>query len=277
MKMNKNRKYFIYAIIFVLLIFSSFLFGDRFGNILLENKETLQGTSLLLAALIIGLVDGFNPCAMWVLIYLITLVAELKDRKKMWLVVGTFLFASGVIYFIILSMYLFGWELAIYLGYTGIVIKLAAVFALASGAYFLYDYFKSKGKVECKVSDYGKRKRTMDKIKEIVHSPFTIPTFIGLVLLAFSVNLAEFFCSIGLPQAFTNLLSITDITRIEQFFYIFIYIVAFMADDLLIFYFGLKAIESPLLTTYAGYAKLIGGIIMLLLGFILLFFPNMLL
>lgn len=275
--MNKNKKFIIYFSIFVLLIIFSSLFGDRFSNLILENKEGLQGTSLFLAALIIGLVDGFNPCAMWVLIYLITLVSELKDRKKMWLIVGTFLFTSGVIYFIILSLYLFGWELALYLGYTSWVLTLAGVFALGSGLYFLYDFFKTKGKVECKTGDFKKRKKTMNKIKEIVHSPFTIPTFLGLVLLAFSINLAEFFCSIGLPQAFTNLLSITDISRFEQFFYIFVYIIAFMADDLLIFYFGLKAMESPILTTYAGYAKLIGGIIMTALGLILLFAPNLLL
>lgn len=269
--MNSKKKTIIYISIFLLLILASLFLGGKLETYLVDN-ELLKGSSLFLVALIIGLVDGFNPCAMWILIYLITLVSELKDRKKMWFVVGTFLLASGLIYFIILSLYLAGWELAIYLGYTKWIIYIASIFAIGSGSYFLYDYYKTKGEVVCKVENPKARKKTMDKIKQIVHSPLTIPTVIALFLLAFSVNLVEFFCSIGLPQTFTNLLSISNITMFEKFFYILIYILGFMADDLIIFYFGLKAIESPILAKYSGFSKLVGGVVMVLLGIWLFYF-----
>ena len=40
--------------------------------------------SLPLISVVLGLVDGFNPCAMWILIFLITMLLKTKDRKKMW-------------------------------------------------------------------------------------------------------------------------------------------------------------------------------------------------
>lgn len=237
----------------------------------------IQETSLFVAAFAIGLLDGFNPCAMWVLIYLITLVSQLQDRKKMWVIVGTFLGASGIIYFLILTLWLNGWSYLNYIIGAAWIIKFAAVFALGTGAYFIYDYIKSKGKVECKVGDFKSRKKTMDKIKDIVHSPFTIPTFFGLVLLAFAINLSEFVCSIGLPALFTQILSVADVTLVMKYFYIFVYVLAFMADDLLIFSLALLALDSDVMNKYAGHTKLIGGILMIILGIILLFFPNLLL
>lgn len=277
-KVKKSRKKFIFfTILLVIAITASFLFSsDLEKNFASEDSDFLKSSSLFATALVIGLIDGFNPCAMWVLVYLITLVSELKDKKKMWFIAGTFLIASGIIYFIILTMYLSGWQLLIYLGFTQYVLIVAGIFAVISGAYFLYDFYKSKGQIVCKVGNLQEKQKTMSKIKQIVHSKFTLPTFLALVVLAFSVNLTEFFCSISLPQVFTNVISVADITTTMQFFYIFVYILAFMADDMLIFFLALKAIETPIMDKYSGLAKLIGGIVMLGLGFVLLFFPHLL-
>ena len=51
-------------------------------------------------AILIGLVDGFNPCAMWVLIFLITMLFDYPSKKKMWILGCTFLFTSAFIYFL---------------------------------------------------------------------------------------------------------------------------------------------------------------------------------
>ncbi len=270
---KSNFKLFIYSGLFILLMIFSLFYASNLEESLLANGF-LENSSLFFIALIIGLLDGFNPCAMWVLIYLITLVSELKDKKKMWLIAGTFLLASGIVYFIILSLYLAGWELIKLVGLTAIILKLAGLFAIGTGIWFLYDFYKSGGQVVCKVGDIQKKKKTMNKIKEIVQSPFSFPIFLSLLLLAFSVNLTEFFCSIGLPQVFTGLLSSANLSGGMQLFYILVYILAFMADDLLIFYLALKTMESPVMDKYAGLVKLIGGLLMLVLGIVILFFPQ---
>ena len=274
---TKAKKAFIITSgIVILLIVFSYFFSGSLENYILES-DVSSTTSLFILSILIGLIDGFNPCAMWVLIYLITLVSQLTDRKKMWIIVGTFLLASGILYFLILSLWLGGWEYLNYITGASWILNAAAIFALGTGAYFIFDFIKSGGKVECKVGDFESRKKTTTKIKTIVNSPLTIPTFLALIALAFAINLTEFVCSIGLPALFTQVLSLTDISMISKYFYIGLYTLAFMADDLLIFYFALKALDSPILDKYSGLSKIVGGILMLLLGIVLLFFPEFLL
>ena len=62
--------------------------------------------SLGLITLIIGLLDGFNPCAMWVLIFVTNLLLGMEDRRKMWILGGTFILASAVIYFLFMTAWL---------------------------------------------------------------------------------------------------------------------------------------------------------------------------
>ena len=64
-------------------------------DIPLIGKVDLKNLSLPIIAIVIGLVDGFNPCAMWILIFLITMLFDYKDRKKMWILGCTFLFTSA--------------------------------------------------------------------------------------------------------------------------------------------------------------------------------------
>lgn len=270
---QKEEKIFIAIIssLIVVISLSLFIFPTLETSLLAAatiDAQTIVSVSLL--ALLLGLIDGFNPCAMWVLIYLISLVSELKDRKKMWLIVGTFLFASGIIYFIILYMYLFSWDYISYIGYSNYVIIGTAILAIGCGLYFIIDYIKSKGKAECKVGDFQTRQKTMSKMKDIVNSPLTIPTFLAIVVLAFSVNLFEFVCSIGIPQAFTGILQVQDFGSIGNFAMIALYILTFLADDLLIFYLSLKAIESPVFERYSSTSKIAGGILMLVIGLIIL-------
>jgi len=280
-----NKKFY-YALILLLLIggFYALNFSGMIKEIpqnTQENSVTFFGKdikeySLVFASLIIGLLDGFNPCAMWVLIYLITLVSQLKDRKKMWLIVGTFVFAEGIIYYIILVLWLNGWDFINYLIEADWIIKGAALFALSSGIYFIYDFIKSGGKLECEISDLKKRQKTISKIRNIVYSKFTFVTFIALFTLAFAINITEFVCSIGLPALFTQILSISDVNIFLKYVYIFLYDLAFMADDIIIFSLALLAIDSEILQKYNGLVKLIGGILMIGLGILLIFFPGVL-
>ena len=57
----------------------------------LIGKVNLKNVSLTTAAVILGLIDGFNPCAMWVLLFLISMLIGMKDKKRMWVIGRTFL------------------------------------------------------------------------------------------------------------------------------------------------------------------------------------------
>lgn len=241
---------------------------------LINYEINLKESSLFLAAAIIGLVDGFNPCAMWVLIYLITAVSTLKDRRKMIFIVGTFVTTEAIMYFLILA----GWlNLYEFIGFSKWILYLVGAFALWFGIKSINDYVKNGGNVTCEVGDVQSRKKMMLKIKDIVNSPITIASVFATIILAFVVNSIEFVCSAGLPAIFTQMLAIADISTMMKYFYIFVYDFFFMLDDFIIFALAFMAFQSNLMDKYSSFSKLIGGIIMVVIGIVLLFFPQLLL
>ena len=60
----------------------------------------MKKVSIPIVAIILGFIDGFNPCAMWILLFLINMFFGMKDRKKAWILGLTFLFVSGFVYFL---------------------------------------------------------------------------------------------------------------------------------------------------------------------------------
>lgn len=233
-------------------------------------------TGLLIASLFIWLLDGFNPCAMWVLIYLITLVANMQDKKKMWFIVWTFLFASGLLYFMIVSLWLNGWELLKLFGMASWILYAVWGFALFTGILAIKDFIEKWGNITCEVWDAESKKKTASRIKDIVNSPITLATIFATILLALGINSIEFVCSAGLPAIYTQILSVADVSSVVKYLNIGLYTLAFMADDLLIFTLALMAVNSNIMMKYSGLSKLVGGIIMIAIGIILLFYPELL-
>ncbi|MFZ2201076.1 MAG: glutaredoxin, partial [Leptotrichiaceae bacterium] len=92
---------------------------------------------------------------------------------------------------------------------------------------------------------------------------------------ALSVNVIEFACSIGIPQTFTKILQMNDLSFITRQFYNFLYIIGYMIDDFLVFGLALFSVNKLHLTSkYAKWANLFGGILMVLLGLMLMFKPT---
>jgi glutaredoxin len=229
--------------------------------------------SLPALAVILGLIDGFNPCAMWVLVYLIALLMNLNDRKKIWFIVGSFVMASGVLYFLFMTAWLNAFLL---LGYMRAVTVLIGIVALGGGILSIREYITTKGALVCKVGDAGSKRGTIARLEEIVASPLTIPTVAAIIALAFVVNSVEFVCSSAIPAVFTQVLALANISSLEHYGYIALYDFFFMLDDLIVFGLAAFAISGGVGEKYAKYCKIIGGAILLLLGLMLLFAPQML-
>ena len=269
----------IYFSLFILLITVSVMFADSFSNEILDTGKLfgfeLKGISLIIISFVIGLVDGFNPCAMWVLIYIITLVSQLNDKKRMIIIVGVFLFASGALYFLILLLWYLGW-VSIDSLLPPYIFQIAGLLAVGIGLYLGYDLWKNGGQAICHV-DIKRQRKTKRRIKDIINAEkFTVGVLISTVVLAFAINSIEFVCSVGLPAVFTGLLVETNSSLIASLGYISIYTFAFMLDDLIVFYLALKAIDPVILNKYSGYSKAIGAVIIFLIGIIVLFFPQFL-
>ena len=227
----------------------------------------LSDYSLPALAIILGLVDGFNPCAMWVLVYLISIVATLRDRKRIWLICGSFVLASGILYFLFMTAWLNAFLL---IGYVKAVTIVIGLVALGGGILQVREVIKTKGAVVCEVTDEESRKKTMTKVQKIVSSPLTWGILGGIIALAFAVNAVEFVCSFGIPAVFTQVLSLAGLSTFQYYGYILLYDVFFMLDDMIIFGTAAFALTSRLGDRYAKYSRPVGATILIILGLLLL-------
>ena len=227
--------------------------------------------SLPMLSIVIGALDGFNPCAMWTLLFLISLLLGMKDRKRMWALGTAFIIASASVYFIFMSAWL---NLLLFIGFITAVRIIIGLVALGGGAYNLKDYFTNK-ESGCKVTGNDKRKVVFDRIKKAVHEKSFIIALLGIIVLAFAVNLVELICSAGLPAVYTQILTMSSLPTWQYYLYILIYIFFFMLDDLIIFFIAMFTLQLTGITTkYSRISRLVGGILMLAIGLILIFKPS---
>lgn len=247
--------------------------SKRTVDLPLFGEIDIFATSLPLLTVMLGLVDGFNPCAMWVLVYLLSIVAGLRDRTRMFLLIGTFLLASGVLYFLFMTAWL---NVFLLIGYVRPLTILIGLLAVFMGVQNIRSYIRSGGQVACPVDDITDRQKTMTRIRELVTAPLTLTSLLGMVALAFAVNAIEFVCSSALPAIFTHVLTVLALPSWQYYAYILLYVFVFMLDDLIIFTAAALALERFAGEKYAGYCHLVGGGILVLLGTVLAVYPEIL-
>ena len=244
---------------------------DNIYTIPILGKIEAKNASIILIAIILGFIDGFNPCAMWILLLLINMCISIKDKKKMLIVCLTFIITSGIIYF--LSMLGIGFILD--LTTIAYIRNIIAILAIVLGIYNLYTYIKTRKETGCHVVKKEKRKTIITKINNILNNKNTLLMFGGTIILATSVSLVEMACSLGFPTIFLELLSINNIHSFLKVTYLLIYILFYLIDDIIVLFLSIKAFETKGISTkYNKYVHLIGGLIMILMGVLLIFKPE---
>lgn len=232
----------------------------------------LKSFTLPVISMIIGLVDGFNPCAMWVLLFLITMLIGMKDKKKMIILGIVFLLTSALIYLLFMLAWLNVATLLLSIGYVRLGI---GIIAIIGSLVNLSSYVKHRKDNGCNVIDDKKRNRIFARIKKITHEGNFAMAIIGIVLLAVSVNIVELACSAGLPVMFIEILSMNNLTVIEEVLYIAVYMFFFLIDDLIVFFIAVRTMQvTGISTKYGKISKLVGGIILFLIGVMLIFKPE---
>ena len=235
-------------------------------------KINLKNLSLPLITIVMGLTDGFNPCAMWILLFLISMLFNMKDKKKMWILGLTFIGTSAFVYFLFLMAWI---NINNYLNSINYFRIIIGIFAILFALYNLRNYYKEKKEDGCVVIKKEKRKLVFSNIKKIVNSKSFALSIIGIMILAITVNLIELLCSLGLPMMYTEILSVNNITGNAYYRYIFLYIICFILDDLIVFVISMITLKSTAISSkYNKYSHLIGGIIMLIIGLLLIFKPG---
>ena len=244
---------------------------EKTYNIPILGNIKSSNVNVSIVAIVLGFIDGFNPCAMWILLLLINMCISVKSRKKMFIIGLTFILTSGFIYF--LSM--LGLGIILDLTMVSYIRSVIAIIAIILGIYNLYTFYKTRKDSGCHVVDKKKRKRIITRLDVILANNKIILMILGTIVLATSVNLVELACSLGFPTIFLEILSINNITGLSKIFYLLIYIFFYLIDDLVIFLIAVFTLKSKGISTkYNKYVNLIGGILMILMGVLLIFKPE---
>lgn len=226
--------------------------------------------SLPLLTVVMAAVDGFNPCAMWGLVFLLGLLVGIKEPRRRWLLGGTFVAVSAAVYFAIISAWL---NLLLLLGalvWIRIAVGLAAV---AGGVYYLREF--ARGDVACRVTASAGRRRALDRLKDMAQRPSLAASVLGVAALAVAVNLIDLLCSAGVPAVFTEVLAQSRLPLWQYYAYLALYIVVFMADDMLVFVTAMTTLSlTGLGQGYVRVASLAGGIVLTAVGALLLLRPE---
>ena len=232
----------------------------------------MKKVSIPLVAVVLGFIDGFNPCAMWILLFLINMFLGYKNRKKSWILGFTFLFVSGLIYF--LSM--LGLNLVLSVVAINFIKVIIALFILIAGILNLRKYLRTrKEEAGCEIVDDKKRRKLITKVSKIMSTKSFLLSIIGICLLAVSVNLIELACSLGFPMIFTEILAINHINGLMRIIYLLIYIFFYMLDDMIVFTISMITLEATGITNkYNKLCTLISAIIMIIMGLLLLLKPD---
>src|SRR3989338_204629 len=235
----------------------------------------LQLLSLPALTFILGIMDGFNPCAMWVLAFMLALLISSGSRKKLWLIGGTFIFVSGIVYYLFMAAWL---NAFLFIGYIRITQLIIGLLSIVAGVYYLREFYKQRKAPVCEVVPTKQKEKIIDRIKNIVSPKAILPaTIIGVVILAFTVNLIELLCSVGLPAIYTRILTMNNLPALTYYVYMLFYIILYMLDDIIIFLIATFTLSHiGFAGKYSKYMHLIGGLLILLLGFSMLFKPELL-
>ncbi len=233
----------------------------------------LANLSLVALTILLAGVDGFNPCAMWVLVFLIGLLLGLKDEKRMWILGAAFLGATAIMYFAVMTAWL---NVFLFLGALAWIRVLVSLLAIGGGFYFLREYW-TKPESVCHVTSPGRRQKIMAAFRATVQQNRLVLSIAGIMTLAVLVNFIELLCSAGIPAVYTQILAMNNLPVAISYFYVGLYVAVFMVDDIAIFITAMTALRvSGLTGSYARYSHLIGGVVLLMIGAIMLLRPELL-
>jgi hypothetical protein len=232
-----------------------------------------RSLSLPLFTVVIGLLDGINPCALWVLLLLLGLLVTAGSRKRMFLVGGIFVFFSALPYFVFMTAWLHFFTLLRFRDTATLVLGILVSMMGILNIKELFWFRKDPSLIIPEAARSGIHAR----MRKILSRPNALLLVSGTASLAFFVNLAEFGCTAGLPAIYTRLLSLQQVAPSTRYLLLVLYNLMYIAPllgVLLVFTFTLYRYRlSPIA---AKTLKVVSGVIMLFLGLLLVFHPELL-
>ena len=234
---------------------------------------SLTTMPLIISTLIIGFVDGFNPCSLWVLTVLLSLTLYMQSRPRILLVGLTFITVSSLTYALFISGLFTALSI---IEYQTLIQTLLSLIALVFAIINIKDYFFFKQGPSLTISDQAKPGLYQRMRQTISLEKTGIALILGTVGLSAGVSLMEFSCTAGFPIIWVNLLASQQVEGAKYIFLLLLYLLIYMLDELGIFISVVITMRSIKLNTQQGrFLKLLSGLIMLALAVIMLIQPEL--
>jgi hypothetical protein len=232
---------------------------------------SLNDYSLPVYTIILAGLDAFNPCAFFVLLFLLSLLVHAKSRKRMFIVGGVFVLFSGLMYFLFMAAWL---NVFLMMGKINVITIAAGLLAVAIAMINIKDYFWFKQGVSLSIPESA-RPTLYQRTRKLVTAgsmPAMITATMGLAAFA---NLYEFLCTAGFPMVFTRILTMEELPTVTYYLYLALYNIIYVVPLLIIVVvfsmtFGVKKLQEE----QGRQLKLLSGMMMLLLGLVLVFVPD---
>ena len=246
---------------------------NRIVTLPIIGEIDLGQQSLAVSTAIIGFVDGFNPCSLWVLSVLLAITLHSGSRKKILAVGITFLLVTTIIY----SLFITGvFTLLSYVGYLKWIQLLVALIALVFGLVNIKDYFWYKQGVSFTISD-KKKPKLYENMRSTVTDTRSMLGLIGSsAALAVGVSFVEFSCTAGFPVIWSNLMAANNITLVPYLLLLGLYMLIYLLDELAVF--GTIAVTmraSRVEEKHGRLLKLVSGVIMVILAAVMVTNPEL--
>jgi hypothetical protein len=226
---------------------------------------------LPLFTIAVGLVDGFNPCAMWVLLFLLSILVNLQDRWRILAVAGTFVLISGLAYFAFMAAWL---NVFLFIGYLRPIEITLGILAMLVGAIHIKDFFAFKRGISLSIPESAKP-GIYQRVRGIVTAKNLTGAILGAIVLAVLVNVVELLCTAGLPALYTHVLTAQELPAWQNYAYLLLYNLAYMFDDSMMVLVVVWTLGKRKLQEREGqWLKLIGGLVIFALGIIMILRPD---
>ena len=239
---------------------------------LLGNADP-ETVSLPLLTVVLGGLDSFNPCAFFVLLFLLSLLVHARSRARMLFIGGMFVLFSGVIYFLFMAAWL---NIFLLVGQVALITTVAGLVALAVSGINIKEFFFFKQGVSLMIPESAKP-GLFARMRGLVRAPSLAAMASGTIVLAITANAYELLCTAGFPMVYTRVLTLHKLTPTMYYLYLALYNIVYVVPLALIVGVVTVTLGSRKLTEWQGrQLKLLSGVMMLLLGIVLLTDPALL-
>jgi len=236
---------------------------EEFAISVLGFTVSLEQVGLPLFTFVMGMLDGFNPCSMWVLLLMISLLAPLNNRPRMLAIAGTFLVVQAIAYFGFLAAWL---NLFLTIGLSRASELVIAAVAILAGAVNVKDFFAFGTGPSLSIPEQSKP-GIYARMRAILHAENLWGALVATVILGVLVQFVELLCTSGFPALFTRILTLQHMEGAQYYGYLLLYLAAYMLDDLMILAVGVITLSRHRLQEREGrWLKLISGVVMVGLG-----------